>query len=72
MCDATIRRRRIEELVRRKIVAAQEAHFRYLTLRQLQTLVSDIGQAAQKSEAPDLSGKAPPVSIVEHAFVFVA
>lgn len=64
VCDATIRRRRIEELVRHRIVAGQEAHFRKLTLRRLQTLVSDIGQAAQKSEAPGLSGKAPPVSIV--------
>ena len=64
VCDATVRRRKIEELVRRKVLAGQESFFRYLTVRQLQTLVSDIGQAAQKSEAPDLSGKAPPVSIV--------
>lgn len=31
---------------------------------QIQTLASDIGQAAQKAEVPDPSGKAPPVSIV--------
>jgi hypothetical protein len=31
---------------------------------QIQTLASDISQAAQKAEAPDPSGRAPPVSIV--------
>ena len=64
VCDATVRRRRIEELLRPRIIPGQEALFHFLTVRQLQSRVADIGQAAQKSEIPDPNGKAPPDPVV--------
>lgn len=63
VCDATIRRQRIEALLRSRIIPGQETLFHFLTARQLQTRLADIGQSIQKSEVPATGGKATAVPV---------
>ena len=64
VCDATVRRHRTESLLRQRIIPGQETCFHFLTLRQLQTRVTDIGQAAQKLEGAMAGGKALPTAVM--------
>lgn len=54
VCDATVRRQRIEALLLSRTVAGQERSFHFLTSHQLQRRLAEIGKAAQKSD--DASG----------------
>ncbi len=63
VCDATVRRQRIEALLRSRLIPGQEAYFHFLTVRQLQTRLVEIGQAAQKSKDAYAGGKAPAMAV---------
>ena len=65
VCDLTVRRTRIEALLRPKLMPAQQAFFHFRTARQLQTRLAEIGQASQKSEAADAGSKAPATGVTE-------
>ncbi len=62
-CDATVRRRRIEELLTSRLMPDQKAYFHFCTVRQLQARLADIGQAVQKSQPTNVGGKAPVVAV---------
>lgn len=66
VCDATVRRNRIEALLRSRIVAGQEILFHFLTAHQLQTRLADIGQAAQKSAGGSAADKAIPGPVINN------
>lgn len=63
VCDATVRRGRIEALLRQRIAAGQEGCFHFLTVHQFQGRVSEIGEEARKSGAASIGGKAPAPSV---------
>ena len=59
VCDATVRRHRIEALLRERLMPGQEDYFHFRTVRQLQTRLTEIGEATQKSGHTYAGGKAP-------------